>query len=205
MVFRPKHKVDVIDVTPGLPKWTKGLARLTIVVYIVLWIACSLYFWNYTLEQGKIYQTQLRPDASMILATSDQSWCVIMATKKFLALSDTDKVDSANAFFDRHIKGGIESLHYDVDAYRESFVRSATLSLKQAPIRTWQAYDGAPIFEYRYLPYGDPFDTHPFLIHKLFFNQWSLLLPLGAIITLYIPCFLIFFGVMWIVRGFLYR
>ena len=116
----------------------KGFIRLAVVAALLTSIVTVVLIWKdvdkYTWQLEKHISPYLRGQMSNTVP-SGLSWPVFAATSKFLALSNSEKVDTASDFYERNVRQ--DELRYFVghnDAFKKWFLATANLSLNDAPI-----------------------------------------------------------------------
>jgi hypothetical protein len=133
----------------------RGFIRLWVVLSVVAYL---LVAWvndhRYFRDRQWLFQ-QIDPRQGYSLGPVSSDWCAVTATPEFLSKSSNDRVLTANAHFDAHARFWAEELGQQ-EVYRRWFVKSATMSLEEAPIKTWVdngAYLAFPV-SYRAFPAG---------------------------------------------------
>lgn len=134
----------------------KGFIRLAVVAALLTWIVTAVIIWKDadkdTWRLKKHISPYLRGEMSDTVPSS-LSWPVFAATPEFLALSDSEKVDTASDFYERNVRH-VEWRHFvgHDDAFKKWFLATAILSLNDAPLEYFNDEYGKVAFRHFKIP-----------------------------------------------------
>jgi len=179
----------------------RGFTRLVVVLFVLFWIFFSFYQIHSNSKSMYLIYHQIYRYDGVINKPMNGDWLVETATDNFLAKSVDEKQYLAKVYFEKHIEGLASEYFYDTHAFKRWFIKTATLSLDQAPIKEYVPWDDTPHYIIRYRDI--PSNGMPHVqIWRAFFNRWIPLLSLSASLIgtlLFSVCFL---AIRWVVRGF---
>lgn len=120
----------------------KGFLRLSLVlIFIMIGVNSVSLF-----RQCHDHMDFVLPHLSPLYGSSffdEQYWCAIIATDEFIAKTIDEKDRVANTFFSEHIEPLVADC-LDLKKFRSKFVRSASLTLEEAPIQIQEKYKNIP-------------------------------------------------------------
>lgn len=184
----------------------KGFFRLAVVATFLIWIVTAVMVWRETDKGIWRVERNISPYLRGVMSTSlpsDDSWPVFAATPKFLALSDSEKVNAASDLYEQHVRY-LERWYFvgNDDALKKWFLATARLSLNDAPIRYFP-YDYQLDIAYRgfYIP---GINIAPRMSYVLFSKHvlTTTTIIAGSFVFLLIPATLL---VRWVYSGFAKR
>jgi len=117
--------------------WYVILIRLSLAALIISWAGWSVYLIHANARRNLwLVASQFNPNAGPIAAAipSNDRWPMVTATPEFQALSPDQRVQFAESFYIEKIRGLVQNLDYDPEDIGQWFIRSATMSLSEAPV-----------------------------------------------------------------------
>ena len=128
---------------------------------------------------------------------SGDEWCVVTASDEFLSKSVPDKIIVAERFYEKNIQGLADELFYDNDELKSWFIKSAQMTIQEAPIKDYKDITFPQAYKYR-----DFHDWPKFKIWKAFFNSATFIASLVSTLLLMAVIIIIFSIVKWVSGGF---
>ena len=184
-----------------MPRRVRGFFRIFIVLYLIVWLGCSVYLLISNADDLWLIRRHVSPWFANPALPTEDDWCFIMASKQFLLLSDDEKRRLAEAFFDREIEPLAKVFLYDVPKFREWFSDTSVLTLEEAPLKSWKVLSNGSFGEsglwYRELP-----DMPNYRLWRYFLNFEVLAISFVLSAVVLIPILLVFLAIRWVVKGF---
>ena len=178
----------------------KGFLRLSVVLYVVVWLGFSVFLLVRNGDNLWLVQRNFTPYLSYPAHPSDEDWTVYTASQDFLSHSNAERLVIAEGFFQR-TKDVAEELNYDTEELRAWFLKTAVMPLSEAPIEMYQDLGSGlrrdPI-SYRVFSSSMP----SIRISKIFFSSATLETSFLITLALIAVILLIFLPLRWVIRGF---
>lgn len=182
-------------------RWLPGFSRLAVVLFVSFWVFFPFYQIHDNSKSIDLIHHHLYRYAGGLNMPMPGQWLVEMATDSFLAKSADEKQYLAKVYFEKHIEGLAREYFYDTEEFKKWFIKTATLSLDQAPIKEYAPWSDTPNYIIRYREI--PSDGMPHVqIWRAFFDKWILLFTLCASIVVTLFFAICFFTIRWLVQGF---
>lgn len=185
---------------PAVPRpassWIRGWGRLGVVLYALVWIVAAPWWLRQADTSRALVLRHVSADRGWPFPLSADDWCAIVAEDRFLALPPDARRREAARVFDHAVERSLRDAYYRVEPLRADFLRSAVLTLEEAPIRVWRD-PPAPPRAYRDLTRQivPRLDVIPFV------RDVTLIAGM-LLVALLVPAFVVASAIRWIVRGF---
>jgi hypothetical protein len=179
-------------------KLLRGFFRLAVIFFLIFWAWASWSTWDWALKDQTF-------NSHYNIAGYDSSpWPKEIAKDKFLSLPVEERQSLARAYFEKNIEGWAKADFYDPDELREWFIKTATLSLEEAPLEERHPFEDLPSYTVRYrnIPLKDMPRMQPWRMLISRHGAENLLVALVAALGTTLIVAGCFFVVRWIVRGF---
>lgn len=186
------------------PRRWSGLVRLAVVLFLLFWPSFSIIAVNDAEKIGNDHILSHVCEYYGLFRSVPTGWKATIATDGFLSLSAEERCSLAAEYFDKRIEGIARENYYDTNALRKWFIRSATLTLEEAPIRETVPFDDNPLYtiHYRNAPAEYVVQMPRVLIWDVLFTKGIILIALGAALFSALGIGLCVFVIRWIVNGF---
>jgi hypothetical protein len=179
-------------------RWIRGFSRLAALLFAVTWIFLTLLILNNNSKRMELLWDDIVVFAGRMPLPG--SWPVLTATDKCFSTSIDERQRLARAYFEGHVEPLAKQYYFDTDEFKAWFIRTATLSLDQAPLKKWQD-PGVPTYVVRYREI--PADGMPGVqIWRAFLDKWIVLLSMATALVVTFGVAVCVVAVRWIVHGF---
>lgn len=173
----------------------KGFSRLGIALFFIMVGVNSAYLFKECHEHMDFVLPHLSPVYSDTFF-NEKHWCAVIASPNFLERPLEERIRQADTFFSEHIEPFCTDC-LDIKKFRAKFVRSANLTLEEAPIQIWEKYHNIPYRDISSYSWHEGIE-----ITRIIFNWGVLLISaieaalISGVITSVIAMF------VWIKKGF---
>ena len=130
-------------------RWS-GLRRLAFFLFLLFWPSIAVIAVNDAQKTGDNYILSQVCEYYGFAPKMPSEWITTLAKDVFLSLPAEERRSMAARYFDEHIAGVARESYYDAHALRQWFIRSATLTLEEAPIREINPFADSPTYTVRY-------------------------------------------------------
>jgi hypothetical protein len=179
-------------------RWIRGFARLAVVLFVVLWVLLSLW----TINENSKHMDLIHHHIFVFAGSTPlpRTWPVLIATSQFMSKPIEEKQKFAREYFEKNIKSLADQYYFDTGEFEAWFVRTATLSLDEAPMKVWvDPSIPSYVMRYREIPGSDMPLAH---IWRAFVDKWIVLASLATTLLTMILLMTCFFLLRWVVQGF---
>lgn len=184
-------------------RWS-GLLRLAVVLFLLFWPSIAVLCVNDARKTGEECILSQVCEYYGVSRSFPTGWRTTIAKDAFLSLPAEQRRSMAAEYFDKDIAGVAQEALYDMPALRSWFIRSATFTLDEAPIRETNPFQDNPtyIVRYRNAPIDYLVQMPRVHIWQFLFTKEVILMALVGALLATLVIGLCVSIIRWIVKGF---